>query len=212
MKKCLVRNNFLNDDFLDLLGFNLLEGLKPVVFEDNGAVFEGIKYNGELYDDAFKIITKPITNIKDLDYIEIPLTSCTLLYDLGKIMKIDRVYISSYFDDYNDYTLGVYELYLSDNLDSIFLRENKILSYSNEELYEPLPTRNHADQIFDLSDYKGRYFAIKVIKPNFTDDIIKIANIALYSHNISEQYMFCNKNFEESIISEHILFAYIMRI
>ena len=200
MKKCLVRNNLSDDSFINLLGFNILDGLKPVVFEDDGAIFDGIKYQGELNIDAYKVLTKPIYKLSDLEHIEIPLQSCTLLYELKESIKIDRVLISSFYDDYNDYTLGAYELYLSDNLDDLFTRDNKILSYSNEELYEPLPSRNHADQIFDLTDYKGRYFAVKITKPNATDDIIRLSSIGVYSNSISEQFLFCLKNFEDNII------------
>lgn len=200
MKKCLVRNNLTDDSFLSLLGFNMLDGIKPVVFEDDGAIFEGIKYQGNLNADAYKVLTKPIYRLSDLEHIEIPLASCTLLYDLKETKRIDRVFISGFYDDYIDYTLGSYELYLSNNLEDLFTRDNNILSYSNEDLYEPLPSRNHTDQIFDLTDYKGRYFALKITKSNATDEIIRLSNIGIYSHNISEQYLFCLKNFEDNVI------------
>ena len=200
MKKCLVRNKFIEDEFIQLLGFNMLDGIKPVIFEDDGVICESIKYQGELSSDSYTILTKPIYNLSDLEKIEIELPSCTLLYDLKETIKIDRIFISSYYDDYVDYTLGAYELYLSGDLENLFTRDNKILSYSNEELYEPLPTRNHADQVFDLTDYKVRYFAIKITKSNATDDVIRLCNIGVYSHNISEQYLFCLKNFEDNVI------------
>ena len=95
MKKCLIRNDFTDLSFIELLGVNLLKGIKPVILDENDSIFETVKYSGIVDNSAIELIERfnPSTTTGHID-IERP--SATLIYDLGEIKEIDRIFISGF--------------------------------------------------------------------------------------------------------------------
>lgn len=199
MKKCLIRNDYSDLSFLELCGHNLLTGIKPVILDHNDKIFSKIKWVGAEDDSYIHIIENfnpnPITG-----HIDIECPTAILIYDLGESKQIDRIFISGFHNGIDDYTLSEYELYASDAFENLFSEENKIVNYKNYNLWTKNPLRNHCDQIFDLEDYNARYFAVKILKSNPTDEIIRISTIALYNHKLTEQLTFVSKKFDYNFI------------
>ncbi len=199
MKKCLIRNNFTDLSFTELLGINLLKGIKPIILDENDNIFNSVKYSGFVDNSALEL-TERFNPSANTGHIDIECPSATLIYDLGEIKKIDRIFISGFYNGINDYSLLEYELYSSETMDTLFNKDKKIISYSNADLWEKDVMRNHCDQIFDIEDYDGRYFALKISKANATDDIIRLSTVALYNHKTTEEYSFISKNFDYNFL------------
>lgn len=200
MKKCLIRNDFTDLSFQSLCGVNLLKDISPVILDKDNNVYEEVFCFGLEENNVSKILERFNPEQKD-KRIEIHQEAATIIYDLGETKQIDRIYISGYYNSENDYSIAEYELYSSNSIEAIFNHENMIVSYNNIGLCQKSDTRNHCDQVFDIEDYNGRYFAIKILKPNTTDNIIRISSIALYNHKLTEELTFVKNNFEYNILS-----------
>ena len=203
MKKCLIRNNYSDFSFLELCGINILAGIKPLILDENNNIFESVKYSGQIDSSAISLIEKFNPN-PTTGHIDIERPSATIIYDLGEVKKIDRIFIAGFHNGHNDYSLLEYELYSSKTTENLFDEENKIVTYSNAGLWQKQFLRNHCDQIFDIEDYDGRYFAIKILKANATDDIIRISTIALYNNKLTEELTFASKNFDYNFLKDNI--------
>ncbi len=200
MKKCLIRNDFSDLSFLSLCGVNLLSGISPVFLDKDNNVYEDVKHFPQDSVEITNIIEKFNPEIPT-KHIEIEQESATIIYDLGECKQIDRIYIGGFYSAENDYSLAEYELYSSDTVDTLFSFENKIVTYSNSGLWEKSDARNHSDQIYDIEDYDGRYFAIKILKSNATDNIIRISSVGLYNHKLTEELTFIKNNFQYNFLS-----------
>lgn len=194
MKKCLFKNDFIENDIIEELGINLLKGITPIVLDGNGEIYEKINYSGEIDLEKISVLNSFSRNI-ETDYISLEIPSATFIYDLLECKVIDKIVICGFHNGENDYSLLEYELFISDSIDTLFNDENKIITYNNAGLWEHDATRNHCDQEFDLTDYKGRYFALKILKSNTTDDIIRISTIGLYNNKLTEELTFVKKTF-----------------
>lgn len=196
MKKCLIRNDFRDFNFRELCGVNLLAGLTPIVVNFNNEELT------DTYGDIAEISSK--NNLCSDNFISINSDSCIIIYDIKKSISLDRILICGAYDDNSDICLSEYELYFSQSLEDIFERDNQIVKYNNSNLWESSETRNGCDQIFDIEDYKGRYFAIKINISNPTDKMIRLSYVGLFNHDFTEQITFCKRNFGENILQGKI--------
>lgn len=199
MRKCLIRNSFFDREVTNLCGENILKKITPIIIDKNGDAFYDIDYCGNIITDDINAITeKP----DFLGHICIKTDYCKIIYDLKETKIIDRIMICGFFDEAEDYSINNYKIYISDDMANIFDDMNCVIDYSNANLYEKDEIRNHCDQVFDLTDYSGRYFAIEILKPNgIGEKCVKISAIGLYNHEFSDQLNFCKNNFAENIIA-----------
>ena len=130
MKKCLIRNNYSDFSFLELCGINILAGIKPLILDENNNIFESVKYSGQIDSSAISLIEKFNPN-PTTGHIDIERPSATIIYDLGEVKKIDRIFIAGFHNGHNDYSLLEYELYSSKTTENLFDEENKIVTYCN---------------------------------------------------------------------------------
>ncbi len=192
MKKCLIRNDFHNFNFKELCGINILSGNSPIAVNFK---------NEEIID-----ISGDLSQINNNDgfcsseYVSINADKCIIIFDLKKTFSPDRILICSAYSCENDIGLANYELYMSDAPDKLFERKNKIVEYDNTSVWIADSNRNGCDQVFDIEDYDGRYFAIKIANPNPTDSITRISYVGLYNHEFTEQLTFCENNFGENVL------------
>lgn len=202
MKKCLISNDFKSEDeFLPLCGVNLLHDIKPLVLDGDDKPFGGIRYQGEIDANSTSVIDNEF-NSNPSAHIDFETERCKVIYDLGEVKPIDRIFISGFYDGKADYSLAEYKLYLSDDAKELFNEDNCIVHYNNGDLCDcTQEVRNHCDQIFDLEDYSGRYFAVELLKPNVTDDIYRVSVFGLYNHNHTEQIRFCKNTFGTNMLS-----------
>ena len=192
MKKCLFRNDFSDFNFKELCGINMLSGLTPIVVTFS---------NEEITDiigDICKISDK--NNFCSENFISINSENCIIIFDTKKSVSPDRILISSAYSKEADIGLKEYTLYISDSLENLFKRHNEIIKYNNTSFWRPLDSRNGCDQVFELEDYKGRFFAIKINSSNPTDKTTRISYVGLYNHELTDQLTFCKKNFGENLL------------
>lgn len=191
MKKCLYRNNFIDKNFTDLCGVNLLNELNPLVINLQNNEQIKVSENADTINGLY---------FSEDNKLEIPVKACKVVYDLKKSININRILISGVFDSAVDYGLANYELYISETAENLFNKENLIIEYDNSNIWQGGEYRNGCDQIFDIYDYSGRFFAIKINLSNPTDNITRICHIGLYNHELTEQKTFCEKNFGQNIL------------
>lgn len=197
MRKCLIRNDFLDNEVINLCGENLLKDIIPIIID---------KDDNPIYDIEFceSAITENINFLADKPdfsgYVNIKTDYCKIIYDLNEVKDIDRIMICGYFDGKENHSITHYNIFISDDMTNIFDKTNCVVEYDNTNLFTPDKLRNHCDQVFDLTDYPGRYFALEIIKPNETYENLKISYIGLYNHIYTNQINFCKNNFQNSII------------
>lgn len=195
MKKCLYRNEFQDKNFISLCGINLLKDSKPLIVDLQNSEIENVIGNPlDITEDVFNENTN----------LCIPVQSCKIIYDLKSSKKIDRIIISSVYNQSIDYGLSNYELFISDSTETLFNKENCIVEYDNSNNWESGELRNGCDQVFDIYDYKGRFFAIKINISNPTDSVIRLSYIGLYNHELTEQLTYVKNNFGDNLLKGRI--------
>lgn len=199
MKKTLIRNDLRDGDILPLFGVNLLSGITPVVLDADNQEFEEICFNGKTDKSAVSRLTQPFKPTS-VGHIDIETPCCSLIYDLKSSIKADRIIIAGFFDGENDYGIADYDLYLSETAEELFKEDSHIVSYNNAGLWNQEKTRNHCDQVFDISGYSGRFFCLRINKSNPTDDIIRLSTVGLFNHDITDQLTFSNKTFGDNAL------------
>ncbi len=201
MRKCLISNSLDIAEIEALVGVNLLKGLVPIVFDSEDKELQEISYRGTKDPNAIE----KITNSWGLEHhVDFESDSLKIVYDLKDDIQIDRVVISGFYNGDADYSLQSYKIYISNDPKALFNDENMVVHYQNTGKCIPNSERNHCDQVFDLEDYKGRYFALQFLKSCVVDDIARISHIGIYNHKITEQLSFCAKNFSQNILSGKI--------
>ncbi len=201
MRKCLISNNLNITEIEELVGVNLLNGLIPIVFDAEDKELKEISYKGANASDAIEKITNKWSLENHVDFES---NSFKIIYDLKEEIQIDRVLLSGFYNGDADYSLQSYKIYISNDAKTLFNDENLVVHYQNGDKCLPNSDRNHCDQVFDLEDYKGRYFALQILKPCAVDDIARIAHIGVYNHKATEQLSFCSRNFSQNILSGKI--------
>ena len=201
MRKCLISNNLKVEEILPLLGNNLLKGLDPIVLDGEDKELEGIRYRGMIDKKRVDVISGDWWLEKHLDFES---DSSKIIYDLGEEKVIDRIFISGFYNGFGDFSLSEYKIHIANDPKELFGEESCVVHYNNGELCELQTERNHCDQIFDLEDYKGRYFALHILKACNADDIARITTIGVYNHKFTEQTTFCSRNFEYNFLKGKI--------
>jgi len=201
MKKCLITNDIKKGEIPSYLGNNLLKGIRPVILDCDDNELVNLRHNSIVDLDWIFLITGDYAIDKHIDF-ESP--SCKVIFDLKEEKQIDRIFISGFYNGKKDYSIAEYKLYIASDPNEIFKEENLVVHYNNGNLCEMGSVRNHCDQVFDLEDWKGRYFALHIIKSNITDDIARVTSISLFNHKYSEQTLFCKQNFEYNILNDKI--------
>lgn len=196
MKKCLVRKDFSDYNFRELCGINILSGMTPVILNTQNEEIKEIvgSLSGLTQCDAFENAVP----------VEISSEGCAIIFDLKTTYEPDRILICGAYDADSDVGLSNYEIYISDTLDALFDRRNCVINYSNASSWNGGEIRNGCDQVLDIEDYSGRFFAIKILLSNPTDSITRITHIGLYNHELTDQITFCEKNFGQSVLQGKI--------
>lgn len=103
-----------------------------------------------------------------------------IIYDLGKVTDINKIYIKGFFSaSKTNYTLAEFEVYSSETEDTLFDSENMLLSEKPEnEWFEGC--EDMAEWFYEVEG-KTRYIAIRIVKSNPTDDIARINYLAAFS-------------------------------
>lgn len=196
MKTCLVRDNFNDLSFLSLRGINLIKGVTPTVIDVTGNIIENCNYVG-INDEC----QNPLWEFDEKSYLLIPENSATVLFDITETITVDRVIISGFFEKNYDFTLFDYEVFISDNLETLFDKKSNAISYINKTATDPECERNNCDQVFDLTDYRGRYLAIRINKSNNDDGIIRLGSVYFCNNDVTDSLTFAENTFAQNLVS-----------
>ena len=192
-------NTNIKDFFPSVLGCNILDGLMPEVVRNDG-INEPLTCRigqPKHLDENFTYIN---SDGKFTQHVDIDSTAYSLIYDLGKEMAVDGIYIASHYNPNTNYTVGKFRLYASHNREDLFDDCNMLVDYDNEDKMEKGKPRNCADFYFDTEDCSFRYFAFKQLSTNSPDEITRMRNIGLYSafHTTQRTYI------EKLVISNYL--------
>lgn len=165
------------------LGFNLLQGSKCEVIDRNTGekpvmkawiISSGECVQGENNECYLSDVTRDVrTNDILTDKVDI-------VYDLGKVTDIDRIYIKGFFSaSKTNYTLSEFEVYASETENTLFDGENMLISEKPED--EWFEGCEDMAKWFYAVEGTARYIAIRVVKSNPTDDITRINYLAAFS-------------------------------
>ncbi len=175
------------------LGVNMLSCCIPEVIRNDG-----------ITDELTVRIANPIHNPEFFSYInrddtfnqhvDIDGTAFSLVYDLGTERSVEGIYVSCFHNGLTDYTIGEFEVYMSNSRENLFHKESLVIYYDNRGkmvFHEP---RNAADFYFDVEDLSGRYVAFKQLTTNSTDGMSRIQNFGLYNADYTFQHMYVSRN------------------
>lgn len=160
-------------------GVSLIEGMSGVIKDGNGKAIS--PYAGDIAE-----LTK---NTAALQHIDIAGgAGTTITYDLGKEYELNQALLCHFYHPTIDYSVGRYQLFMGEDPENLYTEENCIADYDNTGKWKPNVDRSGADQLFTFHQAPaGRYFGIRILLANPTDDLIRIARICLYNDEYSGQ-------------------------
>ena len=176
-----------------VLGFSMTKDIMPEFIREDGLSDEMIPKWNEIRDT--KYFTIPGENDYFFDmHIDITTHKFSLVYDLGYPRRVDRILIGGFVQPFTDYSIGEFELYGSDDRETLFNSENKILYQDNRfNINENKPT-NDSEYLYDVEGLRIRYFAFRHISSNSKDMFARVKNVCLYSDEFNAQNNFIYNN------------------
>jgi hypothetical protein len=165
--------------------FNLLGGVKPDIKDGFG------KRLKEARGFLAKITQKQVGHHVDL-IGEFPVTLC---FDMGAVTEADAVSVAGFAHPSVNYSPAVYELYFSDVPKELFSAENRAARYDSGGKSAPM-------QLFRFQEpRRGRYFGLKFLKANPTDDILRLASVCVSSTQATVRNAYL-KRFGPNLLSD----------
>lgn len=158
-----VETGAFNSQKMTNIGKNLLEGVQPQL-KANGAKKPWIYGNIDRLTDCDNSTATGINPIywrsEDGYYVDI-------YYDLGDLFLIDKFFLHSFWNSESkqkQYLTGKYDIYVSEEMFSLFYDESKVLSYDNMGEARKDST---VCQLFDMAGggVVGRYVAFRITMP-----------------------------------------------
>lgn len=170
---------------VDALGQNILNGIIPA--------FTGV--SSENID--FSVLTDGAIYSESSGKIEINTVNGTaeFVYDMGKQVVVSNAVISGVCDAQKDLTVGKYEIYVSDYSDDLFDTQNLAAVYNNEGLFKAASDAGKSGSFNNLGSAQnikfvakpvGRYFGVKILKANNTDNVVRLTEIGVYGEESAQ--------------------------
>jgi hypothetical protein len=180
-----VQNEGLTGQSISINGTNILENRTPVICDAFGHQLM------PLWDGDCSIIVE----CNDLLHVDILGTlPVTLYYDMENEITADQIVVASMYNEHQDFALANYELYISQDISNLFNKENCIVKYNNVGVWKPHTLLAGATQIFSFNKKTaGRFFGMKVLKANPTDEVVRIARLAVYSEIYNQQHEYLSQ-------------------
>ncbi len=191
----ITKNTQATDFSPTALGYSITDGIMPEMIRDDG-IDEPleIQKGSPVCDPNYCLYLGAAISAEFNQHIDVLSKAFTFVFDLKTIRKIEKIYISSYFDSQVNYTIGEFELYASNSREDLLEEKNKILYYDNRP-DDPLSAPTSAAKfLFDTEDFSARYFAFRQISSNSIDEFSRIKNICLFSEEFSHQRYFLSDN------------------
>lgn len=200
-------NQTTYNSFRNLSGTNLLEGITPEIgtTAGNKIIYKDGNYTHRAADNIINSASCyqfSVTNSND-ERINVADSPITLTYDLGKTVMAENIMIAS---SRGNNQLVAYELYISDDKQTLYSDENKFAAY---DVANSLAVNKWKDRIEDTATWAnkpsseaspylaqiyipdsaiGRYFGIKIIRTitntsliNANTDQVAIGELAFFA-------------------------------
>lgn len=167
-----IKNTGILKEDIAKMGYNVLTDKTPTLRDASGREF------APLWDKDIDFVTMRTIN-QHIDFrAEMPFT---VTYDMGEEISFESALLASYYTANANYCLEDFKIYCADNESELYSDDNIIGEYNNEGVYNK---QNNDGSIvkFDFdAPHKARFFGLKVFKTNPTDNIARIAKIAVFS-------------------------------
>ena len=180
---------------------NLLRGITPTLYDcmvpempwkkelDNSAACNWIGCNGDwdLLTDGELFMTT-LESKRRVDIMQGKKQGgLVLTYELNDAVLVDKIVMIGMWAGFGDYCTQEYKLYISDSLDDLYDGSNLILTYNNEDRYDPSQQYSGAGQMFTFNNKpSGKYFGIKFTDENNTDTMIRLEEIGIFGSVIED--------------------------
>ncbi len=195
--ECKKRNiESIDADYIKALGYSIIDNCMGEIVDQTGN-----KPQTKLYFEPNEDALLNCTDRLDIDrHIDILAEKADIIYDLGYEAKIETIVLRAYFsrNPNVNYTIGEFKLYAANTKAELFDDNNEIAHECSVDNLVP-GNRNNADWVYDVNG-AFRYFGIKILNPNPTDDIIRLCYIGLYNKEYTEKKEYVLNNFGESLI------------
>ena len=165
---------------------NLLEGVKPEIVDSNGNTNLKLETDLAVNPTCYTMLTDNQDHGK---HIDIYAKAADLTYDMGSVYHIDRVSIYGFVSLFDmDFGLEEFEVYFSNERDTLYFPGNCIVHHNNAGNYVPSHDESYrtgADFVIDLENCNARYFGLRILSANPVDDIIRLSCIGVYCDDIT---------------------------
>lgn len=115
----------------------------------------------------------------------------TVACDMGEAHDIDRILIGGAYSRSADFCMGEYELYCAPDAATLFAPEHCAARYNGSGVWRSDVPGRGSIQLFTFdAPLRGRYLGMKVLRPNPTDAILRLARIEAFSRARDETKAF----------------------
>lgn len=195
--KCSLRDlESLTNSQVSEFGYSLLEGVMGEITDLATGETPKMKDHTITFND--KALATCTSVEKCGLHIDIFSDLCTVSYDLGSKKKVDNIIIRCFFNESTNYSIAEFELYAADSREELYNEGNKITHVKGIDSWHQ-GDRNNADWLFDVEG-SFRYFGIKVLKANATDDITRLGFVGVYNNEYTENIRYSKSNFPANIL------------
>lgn len=169
------------DDVSARADSNLLLGIEPTLTNDQGfegRYLQGNHWNfvdGAIYQEGHADYASPNGDNEPMRFT----------YDLLQTVPVDQFLIVHYYyrnGSYN-FTSNEYELYVGNDLQTLYDAENRVFNYVNANNFDPTVPYSGTQQLFTFTGEKpvGRYIGVRMVNLSAADNTGRIDQLAIYS-------------------------------
>lgn len=197
---CVTVNTGIDQSYLNDMGYNLLTGRTPVsgvpIFDNNDSIMfyvnEGSASNMTDSSSSTKADIYNGNNIK-------------FAYDMGADYTIDKLFMSGMYNDEKDYCTAAYEIYVSNDLNTIFAESNKMVKYDNTGVWQAhSDLQNGSAQAFLFDGDarpQGRYVGIRILKANNVDTVSRLSEIGVFCNDLGKPLTIKNTGVDQTYVN-----------
>ena len=174
----------LSLDEAEALGPNMLSGIQPEVLSlGEKKIFHEIAWDYGAHDLDFNKLTDDNDIPKHIDFWNNPFA---FVYDLEDVKSVEKIHIAGFSKETGNYCINDFELFVSNDRESLFNEENRIVCYKRAN-DEPICDGEiyFKDFLYEIEG-EFRYFAFKNNNACPSDNISRIGRIALFSKEYAE--------------------------
>ena len=177
-------------------GFSIIDGIRGDIVDCETGKLPEMKLAGNYTDDAIESCTE---RARIGNHIDVMCPTAEIAFDIGREMKVEKAALKAYYHEYDatNYSLGEFKLYASDNRDDLFNSENEVAHECGKDSWF-YGNRNNADWVYNVNG-SFRYFGVKILNSNPTDDIIRIGYIGLYNNDYTYSFSYLLDNYPENV-------------